>query len=324
MEGIKRTRESHKIRGPADAILVSDLHLTDATPVSRLDDYIEAQKCKLQFLQSLSTQNNNCPILCAGDVFDHWKASPWLCSFAYQYLPRPFIAIPGQHDLPEHSLKQYERSALSLLGMTNPDAEFRVLEGAGNDILMWDGLYIVGTPFGQLNQFELSKASSKKIPNRRRILMLHELTWDKRPSWDKAGWTDMELLNKFGEYFDLILTGDNHGGFTAWGDKCLLVNPGSMMRRTADQADYRPRCYLYYADENEVVPAHFPIERDVHTREHIDRKKERDERISAYIERMGVAWETGLSFRKNLEAFFAENSVPEKIKELIWGHLERE
>jgi len=59
MESMKRTRKARA----ADAILISDLHLTDKTPVSRMDDYIEAQKRKLEFLKKLSKENNNCPIL---------------------------------------------------------------------------------------------------------------------------------------------------------------------------------------------------------------------------------------------------------------------
>ncbi len=313
---MKRTR---KTKSPADAILVSDLHLTDSTPVSRTDDYITAQICKLQFLQSLSAKNNNCPILCAGDVFDHWKASPWLCSMAFNFLPRPFIGIPGQHDLPEHSLEELPRSALSLLGYV--DSELFIL--TGEEMEYESKFQIVGLPFGKLKKFDVSMLKQPLRKDRVKVMMLHELTWkSKRPSWDKGSWTDLELINEFGEYFDLILTGDNHGGFVTKHDDCLLVNPGSMLRKTADQEDYKPRCYLYYADLNDVFPVHFPVEKNVHTREHIDRKKEHDERITAYISRMKENWEIGLSFRKNLEAFFAENNTPKKVREIICQAVE--
>ena len=321
---MRRTRNARKKeRGPADAILVSDLHLTDSTPVSRTDDYMEAQKHKLQFLKSLSQENNNCPILCAGDVFDHWKASPWLCSFAFRYLPKPFIAIPGQHDLPEHSLKQWSRSALPLLSFFD---ETMIIS---SEIEGWENtgrLLILGKPYGTLKDFGPDRIPNfPYLPAYRKVLILHELVWKgRRPSWDKGkgSWTDKELLNKFGEHFDLILTGDNHEGFVTRKGNCLLVNPGSVMRRTADQANYQPRCYLYYAVENDVEPVYFPIAMGVHTREHIDRRKERDERIAAYIERMKINWEIGLSFKKNLESYLEENSVPQKVREIIWQHLE--
>lgn len=322
MMRMKRTRNPQK-KIIADAILISDLHLTDSTPVSRTDDYIKAQKNKLLFLQSLSAENKNCPVLCAGDVFDYWKASPWLCSLAYNYLPRFFIGIPGQHDLPGHSLEQYERSGLGLINSVSDPYEIRILDGKkpSTGWIFLDPLLIIGRPFGTLENFNPEEIPPMKP--KRKILILHELTWKgRRPPWDKAGWTDLELIDTFGGYFDLILTGDNHFGFATKEGDCVLVNPGSMMRMNADQEDYQPRCYLYYANENEVSPVYFPIEKGVHNREHLDRKKERDERIAAYIERMGQNWEAGLSFRRNLESFFAENNVTQKVREIIWHHLE--
>jgi len=314
---MKRRRVRKNNNKPANAIFVADLHLTDSTPVSRTDNYFLAQQNKLTFLQSLSTRNNNCPILCAGDVFDHWKASPWLCSMAYNFLPRPFIGIPGQHDLPGHSIQQYQKSALALI--ESIDGYVWMLQGGKME---FNNLYIAGVPFGQLEDFDPEALDIS--PGKRKILLLHELTWkDRKPHWSKGDYTVDELLMEFGEYFDLIITGDNHSGFVKQGEYSTLVNPGSMLRITADQADYQPRCYLYYSDNNEVKPVNIPIEKNVHTREHIDVKKERDERIEAYIEKMNQSWEVGLSFQKNLEAFFRENKTPKKVKEVIQWHLEK-
>jgi len=309
----------------ADAILVSDLHLTESTPVSRTDDYLAAQRGKLQFLQYLSDQNE-CPVLCAGDVFDHWKASPWLCSEAFLYLPHSFIGIPGQHDLPMHSLEHYSKSALSLVEIAAKESKtraFQILKGS----TIFNKLHITGVPFGELKKFisERSFVQGQGQSHGKKILMLHELIWQrKRPAWDEGSWTDQEILESFNGYFDLILTGDNHIGFITRRKDLILVNPGSMMRKTADQEDYKPRCYLYYAKENEIRPAFFPIEDGVHNREHIDRKREREDRVAAYIERMNTTWEIGLSFEKNLEVFFSENKVPRKIVELIWHYFEKE
>ena len=319
---IKRTRQAKKT---ADAILVSDLHLADSIPVSRTDDYITAQINKLAFLQSLSNKNNNCPILCAGDIFDRWKASPWLCSMAFMHLPRPFIGIPGQHDLPEHSLKEFPRSALGLLAEVSDPDEFDIITIRAAQRGTQAGetkVVATGIPFGELNKFVLNP-EFERSPHYRYILMLHELTWQgKAPSWDKNGLTDLELLDKFGEHFDLILTGDNHAGFVTRQGDSLLVNPGSMMRKTADQEHYIPRCYLYYADDNTVTHVEYPIEKGVHNREHIDRKRERDDRTAAYISNIRQ-WESGgLSFKKNLEAFFKENKVTQKVRDLILCHLE--
>ena len=79
---------------------------------------------------------------------------------------------------------------------------------------------------------------------------------------------------------------------------------------------------MYYAESNTVEPVYLPIEDGVLDRTHRDKVQERDERLSAYIERMGMNWEVGLSFRQNLEAFFQENNTPKKVVELIWSHME--
>jgi DNA repair exonuclease SbcCD nuclease subunit len=315
---MKRTRKVRKAR-VADAILISDLHLTDKTPVSRMDDYIEAQKRKLEFLKKLSKENNNCLILCAGDVFDYWKATPWLCSFAYKYLPEPFICIPGQHDLPGHSLDEYPKSALGLMDSVG---KVCVINDWRKPII-GNNLFIVGVPYGKLDEFDPKEITFPK--RKRKILLLHTLIWlDKRPTWSKGDYTANEILGRYAEYFDLILTGDNHQRFISLKNKTtILINPGSVMRITADQANFQPRCFLYYAEDNTVKDIDFPIQKNVVTREHIEEKAQKDERIQAYIERMNKDFEMGLSFRRNLEIFFEENNVPKKVREIIWKAMER-
>lgn len=322
---MKRTKTPKK----ADAILTADFHLRETAPVSRTDDYVAAQERKLKFLQKLSDQNWGCPILCAGDVFHHWKGSPWLSAWAYRHLPQPLIAIPGNHDLPAHSMERYGQSTLSLLDEITEPERLTVLKREG--MTAADTLNIAGVPFGELE--------NTKIPTRdvdvlrtlqqgltQNILMIHELVWERRGSLQAriGGHTVTELLEKFGRHYDLILTGDNHQSFTARAGDALLVNPGSMMRMTADQEDFRPQCFLYYADENRVEAVRFPMQYHVHSREHIDQAKERDERITAYIERMSEDWDLTLSFEQNLRAFFEENNVPRKVREIIWQHLETE
>lgn len=341
---MKRTKIKQNDTPPADAILTADFHLTETTPISRTDDYIAAQKNKLRWLRKLSKQNNNCPILCSGDIFHHWRASPWLCAFAFDNLPSPMITIPGNHDLPEHSIEQYEKSALSLLASAESSRlQITVLEPG---ILYTGGLFIVGRPFGELEGFDPniepysmpgptnSIGTQRYDPGmynslwhkaRRRILLLHELVWPgSPPTWAAGSYTDEQLLERFKNQFDLILTGDNHSYFDCRMGDALLVNPGSMMRIHADQADYKPRCYLYYAEENIAEPVDFPIEENVHSRAHLDRKKEREDRITAYIDKMSGDWDLTLSFEKNLQAFFKENNTPKKVREIIWEHYETE
>lgn len=283
----------------ADAILIADLHLTETPPVARTDDYHAAMARKFEFIQGL-VQIHGCPIICAGDVFDRWKASPWLLQWALQHLPHPMVTIPGNHDLPMRSLEHFQRAALYVLGVI-------------------DTLYNVG-------HIRVYAANPLKFEIAgRQVLILHELVFPQSYASfaeTAGGLTPRKVIEKYGDHYDLILTGDNHMPFVERVGDTLLVNPGSLMRITAAQVDHRPRCYLYYAEDNSVVPVYIPIEEGVISREHLERREERERRVEAYIERMQTDFAVGLSFRQNLEAFFEKNNTPKTIRDLIWEHLE--
>lgn len=290
---MKRTRTRTVHKGPVSAILIADIHLSDTVPAARTDDYFEAQVRKLRFILNLQKEHGGVPVLCSGDVFHHWKSSPWLLGVAFSYLPEGMITIPGNHDLPEHSMEQYKRSSLHLLELVTPDLVVLKQNPA---------------------EFQIGH---------RRVCILHELIWPEthRHLQNVAGGrTAQEVLEDHADV-DLVLTGDNHLPFVETNGKQLLVNPGSIMRRTADQIDHRPKCYLYYAESNTAKPVYLPIEAGVINRDHIEKVKERDDRITAYIDRMRMTWEVGLSFRQNLEAFFEENKTSRKVVELIWEHV---
>ncbi len=302
----------------ADAILTADLHITESTPVSRMDDYMEAQRRKLNFMAKLK-RRHECPIVCAGDIFDYWKSSPWLCLWALNNLPH-MITIPGNHDLPMHSLAHYDKSAMALIDAMEG---FHVLKDPAETINAGNGIWVTGVPFGQMESFDPNTMTDGN--GKRNVLLLHELVWEKTiPTWAAQSYSGQDILERFGEYFDLIVTGDNHQSFMMERGECLLVNPGSTMRITADQENHRPCCYLYYAEANTAEPVFLPIEEGVHNRDHLDRRKEREDRVAAYIQQMDDSWELGLSFKKNLESFFRENATPRKVRDLVWGHFEGE
>jgi predicted phosphodiesterase len=210
---------------------------------------------------------------------------------------------------------QNVRSDITVLGITEDESSIQIEWGCKQ-------LEISGAPFGELEN--LKPITRKKSTADRQILLLHETVWPgERPPWaNGGGYTDKEILERFGTYYDLIVTGDNHSGFVSELDGCLLVNPGCMMRSTADKIHYRPRVYLYYADTNTVVPSYYPIEKNVHDITYLDIVKEREERLTAYISNMDKRWKVGISFKKNLEAYFKQNKTPRLIKELIWQYLE--
>jgi len=279
-----------------DAILTSDWHLREDTPVCRTDNFQEAQWYKLGYIRGLQSKYQ-CPVIHAGDLFHHWKPSPYLLSMAMMYLPDEFYTIYGQHDLPQHNLQLANKSGIYALMVAG---KLTILPGCS---------------WGQD-----PKEGSDLFGNK--VLVWHKMNYQGKLPW--PGCTDplaAALLRKYPQY-DLILTGDNHKPFVESYQNRLVVNPGSLMRQEAGQVSHYPRVYLWYKDDNRVEIALIPIEEGVVTREHIEVKEQRDSRISAFIEQLNTEYNTSMSFEENLEAFKNLNNIRESVMQIIYNAIE--
>lgn len=282
------------------AILISDVHLVEReyqTPC-RTDSLWDAQWAKLDFISGLQ-RKFDCPVLCGGDLFDFWKPSPELISKTIEHLPKQFYTIYGQHDLPQHNFELRRKSGIY------------ALETAG-------ALSVLpNCHWGQIPSLK----DSFKI-DERTVLVWHKMTYQGKEPW--PGCTDpkaAKLLRQYPQY-DLILTGDNHKPFTESFEGRWLVNPGSMLRLNADQKEHTPRVYFWYAEDNSINMKYLPISLNVISQEHLTEKKQRDERIDAFIDRLDDNFETSLSFEDNLEEFRQKNKVRSSVMEIVYQSIE--
>ncbi|MFP4424783.1 MAG: metallophosphoesterase family protein [Candidatus Woesearchaeota archaeon] len=303
---MKRTKHKNK----PSAIITADWHLRESIPVCRTDDFWAAQHDKVVWISELQKELG-CPIIHAGDLFDHWKASPILLSLflanfpldtSHDYEPQTsFWSIYGNHDLPMHSLDLRGKSGLY------------TLETAGA-VQILNGYHWQQTPTDHFS-ITLGKPG-------RRVLVWHVMTYQGKEPW--PGCTDTpakELLKQYPDA-DLIVTGHNHKSFVEEYEGRLLVNPGSITRQTADQVDHEPCIYLWYAESNTVEKKIIPHQKGVISREHIERKQEKEARYEAFIQRLKQEGDPELSFRKNLEKFFQQNKVVKSVRNLIYEKLE--
>jgi DNA repair exonuclease SbcCD nuclease subunit len=288
-----------------DAILAADLHIRADTPQCRTDDFTAAMWKKLQFINDLANEHN-IPILIAGDLGHRSQWPNWLLEkFMSIISDIEIIAIAGQHDLPGHNLEAI------------PQSGFGVLKRAGY-ILSFSKI------IPHIDFFPFGTGIEKSIYNKNKLIiaMTHQMVIEDKPYWPgQVASSAKLLLKKFPDY-KLILSGDNHQPFVVEYEGRLLVNPGSMMRTTADQIDHRPRVYLWEAKSNSVEAVYLPIEQGVIDRSHIDTKKEKDARIEAYTTRLSERYEVGLSYEENLKAYFFENRTRQQIKDRIWEACE--
>lgn len=307
---------SHRLKKNPDAIITSDWHLRDDVPKCRTDDFLQTQANKLKWLKEFQDgihSNVSIPILCAGDIFDHWKPSPWLLSMCMSNFPRNIYAVPGNHDLPAHNLELLEKAGIWTLHKAR---KMKILEPFPITI-MKDGFDLTGFPFG-------TKLECVDSERKRKVAIAHVFTYKGRKPFPGATGSVRSVMKKL-KGFDLIITGDNHKPFTHYDESTgqRLVNPGCLTRQSAAEADYRPRIYLWYAETNEIKPVYLPTDKDAVSREHLDKERARDDRIDAYVSRLTDEVDMGLDFHENLRQYCIANDVSKpiqtKIREAIDG-----
>jgi|AntDeeMinimDraft_5_1070356.scaffolds.fasta_scaffold03150_5 DNA repair exonuclease SbcCD nuclease subunit len=295
---MKRTKKENKLS--VDCLLTADWHLRSSQPTCRTDDFWNAQWDVVRQVSKLQ-RRYNCPVLHAGDLFDHWKPSPRLLSQAIKFLPDQFYTVYGNHDVPQHSLDLIEKTGIYTLMI---GGHINVLSGSHFDQIPSDPSMIF--PSGD-----------------REVVVWHEYVYTGKAPFPgaekeaKGNWA----LDKY-DKFDLILTGDNHIPFVCRDEGRILVNAGSLTRQSAKQINYRPRVWLYNARKNKVKPHYLDVPKDVISREHIEEKEERDDRITAFVERLGTKWEGELDFEKNLKTFYQKNDINKEIKDITYSALE--
>jgi DNA repair exonuclease SbcCD nuclease subunit len=295
-----------------DAILTADWHLRANKPICRTDDFTKAMWQKVEAIFSLG-RTHKCPILLAGDLGHYNQWPNWLIEKFMEFVNIyhvKIISIPGQHDLPEHNLALKHKSGYGILERSN------FIINAGIEHHM--GIFVACSfPYGE------KIAESDPEIKAKSIAIAHQMVIEDKPEWPgQVADSALSLLRKFPEY-RLILTGDNHKSFVVEYEGRILVNPGSIMRTTADQIDHKPVVFLWRASNNKVTPVYLPIEQDVIDRSHIDIKREKDQRINAYTERLSERYELGLSFEGNLEEHFKVNRIRKPVKDRIWEACER-
>ena len=283
-----------------DAILTADWHMRDSFPTCRTDDYFQTMLGKIKWVADLQAEYN-CPVLHAGDLFHTWKASPYLLAAVMNILPDQFYTVPGNHDLKNHNVELIDQTGLEVLSSARRVHVFNTCP-----VINEKNLNICGVPYG---------LNIPKEPND--VLMCHEMIYQQPEHWQKEnGSQALSFLRKHKGY-DLIVTGHNHKPFTAEHEGRLLVNPGSLMRMTADQKDYKPCVYLWNKENNTVKIEYIPIDPKAVETVYLEKTKERDERMESFIDRLQSSKEVGLSFEKNLENYLANNRVRSSVKDVI-------
>jgi predicted phosphodiesterase len=263
-------------------ILTADWHLRADKPQCRLDeDWEFIQKKTIRSI--VQDANHNKADLCiVGDLFHKPVVPPRIAIMfihAMKQLKTTLHIIPGNHDLPYHSIKNIDDSTIGIvmkiMGYT-PEFE---------DILF-------------LHQL-IFKSKEDMPPN------------------SKAK-TAKEILSQYPDY-KWIFTGDNHQAFIYKHKDRYLVNPGCILRQKADLKDYFPRYYLIDLEKETIETRYIADEAELVTDVYLRTEEERKERIAAFVEIVEKSGSVSLDFIDNLESGYdsIDPEVVGMIKEIM-------
>lgn len=215
------------------AILTGDWHVWGRAPSYRSleQDWLGVYARAFDKMKAIQRRFGNIPVLLAGDVFDYYNPPPEIINWLISNMPKNVCAVPGQHDLQNHSLELIrktgywtlvEAGAIWHVGNVNTVYSIvsgkMVLEGAG-----WNAI-------AEPPQFP-------RVEGEARIFMAHRYVYSSSANSyqgvDES--RNISHLEGFLKTCDVAVFGDNHVPFTARAGDCLVVNCGTLLCRKADE-----------------------------------------------------------------------------------------
>lgn len=294
-------------------ILCSDLHLRNDKPLCRLDeDWIEFQRSVVQFVVKKANEYS-ADIVFGGDIYNSAVVPYRISNMFLQEIRK---AVCNVYILDGNHSAKYHREEFS------DESSIGALKYVGGNII-----YLTAKEEKTDGRFEHSFKLNDDVT------IIHTLAFpseDEVPFGAKAT-TVPELFEKYDT--DFLLLGDNHHSFVVTDKWRTAINPGCTTVQTASQIDYAP-C-IYYIDtgtrvdvstqtgpyfrrvKSEVKKILVPHDPTMVTADHLSAKKDRDERISAFVEVMKKNGQVSLSFEENLRQSVLDNSVSEDIMAFI-------
>lgn len=289
-------------------IVTSDLHLRPDMPICRKDpDWMETQRDVLRQLVKYSYEFDAELLIC-GDIFDVPNVPSSVVSmFIQEMMPlrshgNRHIAsiIAGNHSLPWHKQENLYSSSIGIIASLFGE-DFPISYNDCEDNTK-DGIFE--------HAAEIARGPS--------IYMVHTLTF-KSPDdipFGAKGYCASQLLDKYPDA-KFIFTGDNHTAFVYEDDGRYVINPGSPIIQSASAIDYKPVCYYVDTEKKEIKELPMPNDPDMLTRDHLEEKHQRDDRISAFVEKVKNNGKVSLSFFDNLARTLEDTRVPEEVKMIL-------
>ena len=305
-------------------ILTADWHVQGERPRCRLDsDWLETQRQTIRWIVG-QARERKLPLVVLGDIFNTPRvATPALVMVIEELMPLAkhghlFIEA-GNHDLPFHNYDNVSDCSYGVLRQY-----FQELHDAG--WMLPDGetdWEINAAPFGRDDK-----------PGSSPFVFTHQLVFpnaEARPI-EGIGITAEELAAEF-HFPAWIFTGDYHHSFETYAADLeneggtRVVNPGCIIRHSADMMDYQPKIAMIDTVDGTVewidipelgiVEDGTPVVTDRYLRE-ADVRSEKVDSFLASIQSQGTV---SLSFRDNLQRKLDDPKLDTDVRDEILGIL---
>jgi hypothetical protein len=219
-------------------------------------------------------------------------------------------AIPGQHDLPNHSYDQMHRSTYGTLVAAGkiinlpPGEPFRFRKGHGNDY------YVTGFPWG-------SEITPGFLGDDWHYALVHKYIWTKGTGFPGAP-EESRLRNIRDQFkhYKAVIIGDNH---QAWDYEVesFFFNCGTFMRRKLDERHYRPRVGLLH-QSGVVSSKYLDCQEDkfIDTGD-IERALEVAFDGADFLGELSKLGKKLVDFREAVEQFCVKNGISDNVKKII-------
>lgn len=258
-------------------IACGDLHFTEAQPERRMDNYPETLFEKWGFIKRYARDNDIRTILLPGDIFDSHRASNRLISRLIQELDVPYdigfgciFGCIGNHD-------QVFRS--------EENSPMQILNASGIVDTINDGSVLIDNGKVSITRCNYGEDIQVPIEAETQILLIHKMISDADYWHGNVKYSQAKQFLDENYDFDIIISGDNHHCFTIESDGRMLLNAGSLGRKSIDQLYHEPCFFVVDTFELTFEKVLIPIypAKEVFNFEEMEKKFERDEEMEKFI-----------------------------------------
>jgi DNA repair exonuclease SbcCD nuclease subunit len=266
-------------------IASSDKHLTLLLPRCRQDeDWLGTQKRLLQFIAD-EANKRKCPVFDLGDIFDTARVPSIIVSMFLEFafsVNAGIRILAGNHSLLYHNIDNMAESSFGIID--------KIVKSGDKRIQYFDDI----GKYAHFNEELKGKETG--------LLFIHRLTFENSktipPNVNAV--TANDLLNEYPNA-KWIFTGDMHRSFIYERKGRTVCNPGAMYRGSVDEKEYSSSIYYVDTDKGTIEQIFIPDDEKIIDDSYIIERDEKENRISAFVEKLRNNESVNLDFLENIE-----------------------